>query len=69
MAVGTGSPSGRTCAGRLGSKRKFVSARRDILLKMLRGRGRTKIPGVREIRGAAVPHGANERGLDANRGS
>lgn len=35
----------------------------------IEGCDRTRLPGAREIRGVAVPHGANERDPGANRGS
>lgn len=44
-------------AGWAEPNRKFVSARRDILITNVGGRDGAKLPIAREIRGAAAAHG------------
>lgn len=65
---GGGQPLRQAQAERLKPRGKFVSARRDILLSMLRGRGRTKMPGAREIRGSAAAHGCKQARLRHKQG-
>lgn len=55
-------------AGRRGSKRKFVSARRDILITNVEGRDGVTLPVAHEIREAATTRGRKRADLDASRG-
>lgn len=66
---GHGWPLRQAQAGRRGSNRKFVSARRDILITNVEGRDGTELPAAREIREAAATRGRKRADLDANRGS
>lgn len=56
-------------AGRTEPKRKFVSARRDILITNVEERDGTELSAAREIREAAATRGRKRADLDANRGS
>ena len=49
-------------------RRKFVSARRDILITDVEGRDGAKLPAVREIRGTAAARGRKRAGSRRKQG-
>lgn len=55
--------------GALGAQGSICVRTARYTFNHVEGRDRTRLPGAREIRGAAAPHGSNERDPDANRRS